>query len=96
MESRAQNLPRTGNRPDSAKLPLVKRGDTRIVPVEKDSTAKNSSSHLNAASGKTDQNQTESVAERAYRLWETDGKLDGKDLDYWFRAEAELNQHSRP
>jgi hypothetical protein len=36
------------------------------------------------------------VRERAYALWEADGRLPGRDLDYWFRAEAELNPPNKP
>jgi hypothetical protein len=31
------------------------------------------------------------VRERAYALWEQDGRPDGRPEDYWHRAEAELD-----
>jgi Protein of unknown function (DUF2934) len=30
------------------------------------------------------------VRQRAFELWEQDGRPEGRDMDYWFRAEAEL------
>jgi hypothetical protein len=27
---------------------------------------------------------------RAYAIWEREGRPDGKDLDHWLRAEAEI------
>jgi hypothetical protein len=35
------------------------------------------------------------IAERAYALWENDGRPDGRDQEYWFRAEAELKTERR-
>lgn len=34
--------------------------------------------------------EVERIRERAYQLWEQDGRPEGRDLDYWYRAEAEL------
>jgi DUF2934 family protein len=31
------------------------------------------------------------IAERAYRIWEGEGRPNGRDLDHWLRAEAELH-----
>lgn len=36
------------------------------------------------------------LRERAYALWEADGRLHGRDLDHWFRAESELNPPKKP
>ena len=33
----------------------------------------------------------ERIQERAYALWVEDGRIHGRDNDYWFRAERELN-----
>ena len=30
------------------------------------------------------------IRQRAYELWERDGRPAGQELDYWLRAEAEL------
>jgi len=32
----------------------------------------------------------EQISERAYALWEADGCPDGRDQEYWFRAESQL------
>lgn len=34
----------------------------------------------------------QAIRERAYSIWEQDGRTDGKDLDHWLRAEADLGQ----
>jgi Arc/MetJ-type ribon-helix-helix transcriptional regulator len=34
------------------------------------------------------------VRERAYDLWERDGRLHGRDPEHWARAEGELNRRS--
>lgn len=31
------------------------------------------------------------IEQRAYELWETDGRPMGRDVEHWLRAEAELN-----
>lgn len=31
------------------------------------------------------------IRDRAYRLWEADGAPEGKEWDYWLRAEQELD-----
>ena len=32
----------------------------------------------------------EQIAERAYALWEANGRPDGRDQDFWYAAETEL------
>lgn len=34
--------------------------------------------------------RNEEIRERAYSLWEAEGRLDGKAMDYWLRAERDL------
>ncbi|MDQ0322259.1 hypothetical protein QO002_004465 [Pararhizobium capsulatum DSM 1112] len=34
--------------------------------------------------------------ERAYALWEDDGRPDGKNTEHWSRAEQEIKQNSAP
>ena len=36
------------------------------------------------------------IALRAYQLWEKDGRQQGRDREYWFRAEAELTARGQP
>jgi hypothetical protein len=35
---------------------------------------------------------TEEIAARAYDIYEREGRMDGRDMEHWFRAEAELRQ----
>jgi hypothetical protein len=32
------------------------------------------------------------ISEKAYRLWETEGQPQGRDLDHWVRAEREADE----
>ncbi|KAF0138553.1 MAG: hypothetical protein FD153_1240 [Rhodospirillaceae bacterium] len=32
----------------------------------------------------------ERIRERAYQLWEAEGCKQGRDMEYWFRAEAQI------
>ena len=36
------------------------------------------------------------IALRAYQLWETGGRLPGRDREYWLMAEAELAKRQEP
>jgi hypothetical protein len=33
----------------------------------------------------------QAIRERAYAIWKEEGCPDGKDLEHWLRAEAEIN-----
>jgi DUF2934 family protein len=33
----------------------------------------------------------QAIRERAYAIWEEEGRRDGKELDHWLRAEVEVN-----
>lgn len=35
------------------------------------------------------------IRERAYELWQADGCPEGRDVEYWLRAEADLKGESR-
>ena len=35
------------------------------------------------------------VQDKAYRLWDEAGKPQGRDWEFWFRAEEEVKQHLR-
>ena len=35
-------------------------------------------------------NREEAIRRRAYALWEQEGRPEKKDLEHWFRAEAEI------
>jgi hypothetical protein len=32
----------------------------------------------------------QAIRERAYAIWEEEGRLEGRDLDHWLRAKAEI------
>ena len=34
------------------------------------------------------------ITERARQLWEEDGRPEGRDMEYWLKAEEELAPHS--
>ena len=36
------------------------------------------------------------IRERAYRLWEEDGRPEGQDLEYWTRAEELIGMEEHP
>ncbi len=38
---------------------------------------------------------TETIAARAYTLWEKAGRPQGRDLGYWLQAESEIKQGSK-
>ena len=35
------------------------------------------------------------IRERAYAIWEEEGRPEGKDREYWLRAEAEIAAEER-
>jgi hypothetical protein len=38
----------------------------------------------------------QAIRERAYAIWEEEGRPEGRHLDHWLRAEAEINLSSSP
>jgi CHASE3 domain sensor protein len=36
------------------------------------------------------QPREQAIRERAYQIWEAEGRSEGKELDHWLRAEAEV------
>jgi hypothetical protein len=42
------------------------------------------------AKQQTDAVDADRIRQRAFELWERDGRPEGRDTEYWFRAEAEL------
>ena len=35
------------------------------------------------------------IRDRAYELWDRNGRLDGRDIDYWLQAARELEEEER-
>jgi hypothetical protein len=46
------------------------------------------------SSGDGQVTKEQAIRERAYAIWEAEGRVEGHDLDDWLRAEAEINQSS--
>ena len=42
------------------------------------------------SSGEGQSTKEQAIGERAYAIWEGEGRPDGKDLDHWLRAETEI------
>ncbi|HEY9012989.1 MAG TPA: DUF2934 domain-containing protein [Devosia sp.] len=38
------------------------------------------------------QQHEEQVRQRAYALWDSEGRPDGRDQDFWYRAERQLSE----
>jgi|SRR4051812_9532472 hypothetical protein len=55
----------------------------RLQPPQNMSNGNGGSQHDNGIS-------PEAVAARAYDIYEREGRIDGRDMDHWIRAEAEL------
>jgi hypothetical protein len=36
------------------------------------------------------------IKARAYEIWQAEGQVPGRDLDYWLRAEAEITSALTP
>lgn len=45
---------------------------------------------MTAPAPKTMGDVEERIRQRAYELYEQEGRQDGRDQEYWFRAEAEI------
>jgi hypothetical protein len=41
----------------------------------------------------TDENFVQKIRERAHALWEQEGRPEGRDAEFWFRAEQEIRQN---
>ncbi len=37
------------------------------------------------------ENREQQIRERAHALWEADGRPEGREMDYWLRAEKEVD-----
>ncbi len=43
------------------------------------------------SSGEGHATREQAIRERAYAMWEDEGRPDGRELDHWHRAEAEID-----
>ena len=46
------------------------------------------------SSGDGQSGKEQAIGERAYAIWEEEGRPEGRDLDHWLRAEADLDLSS--
>lgn len=74
-------------------MPFAKK---KPATAAKSSTAKSSASPAAAASSKKccgDTGKASSmISERAYYIWESMGKPDGKDMEIWLQAEKDVKK----
>ncbi|WP_028239089.1 DUF2934 domain-containing protein [Stutzerimonas azotifigens] len=40
-------------------------------------------------------NDEQRIRERAYQLWEADGRPEGRDTEYWTRARDEIDSYTK-
>jgi hypothetical protein len=63
---------------------------TEGVPLSTAATRQTEETVVAAISSGGGQPREQAIRERAYQIWEAEGRPDGKDLDHWLRAEAEV------
>lgn len=67
-----------GNKTSRKKIPTsIESVGKRLQPVA-------------VAAGKSDGDLEDQIRQRAYELFEQEGRQEGRDQEYWFRAEAEI------
>jgi len=70
--------------------PLTKVLKKALGQVEQADEVLNRYRNLLVKESEMQVNHEQAIRERAFVLWEHDGHPDGKDLEYWLRAEAEI------
>ena len=79
-----------GGRPSEASLPASEPIDDAFA---QDSRGYGNTPGVGVPGSKTNPVQTNTgVTERAHRIWEEEGRPEGKAAEHWARAEAELRQ----
>jgi Protein of unknown function (DUF2934) len=63
---------------------------TEGVPSSTAATRQSEETVVAAISSGEGQPSEQAVRERAYQIWEEEGRPDDKDLNHWFRAEGEI------
>jgi hypothetical protein len=63
---------------------------TEGVPSYAAATRQTEETVVAAISSGGGQPREQAIRERAYQIWEAEGRRDGKELDHWLRAEAEV------
>jgi hypothetical protein len=63
---------------------------TERVPSSTAATRQTEATVMAAISSGGGQPREQAIRERAYQIWEAEGRPDGKELGHWLRAEAEV------
>jgi hypothetical protein len=72
-----------------AKASNGSKAPRKKTPTSIESAAKRPQPVASAAY-KSDGDLEEQIRQRAYELYEEEGRQEGRDQEYWFRAEAEI------
>jgi hypothetical protein len=65
---------------------------TEAVPTSTAATRQTEKTVVAAiCSGEERSEREQAIRERAYAIWEEEGRPDGRDLDHWLRAEAKIS-----
>lgn len=78
---------RTGGRSEGQASPAVQ--------VEQPNTALTAAAAITASPATTKRPDLDAVAQRAYEIFEREGRPHGRDVEHWLRAEAELSSGAR-
>jgi hypothetical protein len=89
MESRTATIPKSvnGGRNNRAQVIKDKSVRTPLVKEQKQAFLTETSPAVSTSSPERPKETTE---ERAYRIWEMNGRPHGKDMEFWLQAETEL------
>jgi len=68
---------------------------TRAVKSKASSVAKKSTSRSSKSVKLTEEEIFDFIQDKAYRLWDEAGKPQGRDWEFWFRAEEKVKAHLR-
>ena len=78
----------------STKKTSIKKATDKMALV-KVTTSKALTKTTASASAVRCEIATDSVASRAYSLWEHAGRPNGRDMEFWFQAEQQLQKETR-
>jgi Protein of unknown function (DUF2934) len=70
--------------------------DARREPTSLATTRQTEPAVLAAIASADPAAREQAIRERAYAIWEEEGRPDGRDQDHWLRAEAEIGSAEKP
>lgn len=77
----------------AAQEALAQEAPTQKAPTSTAATRQTEPEVVAAvSSGEGHPLREQQIRERAYAIWEEEGRPDGRDLDHWHRAEAEIDR----